>query len=360
MYGKTRYLYQNLITAASMLTPDSQATGFLCGTEKIQGEGIAILRSGGSFSGSDNLRYTVQIDSVSAGNDVGQATFHWKTSDTAAGTWEATGVTTSTSLITLSSGVKVVWIAGDGTSNDCELLDTWIFDAEAIYSPANLIDLNRHTWFRSDSTYNIVVDLGSAQQIEAFLLLDHNLTSGGSATLQGNTADSWSSPAYSQALTVADPLLYYLDQTYRYWRLVVTDATISYFEAAGLYLGDYLELSRNAQWDTPRNYGAIITGEVSQTGVQRRKIHAEQAKLTLSYPQTLLNADVNSLIAMREALLHADTGVVDPVFVNLFNDETDTTWLMDWQNIDNFARNYFRYMLNSASLELTEVVQTRV
>ena len=149
MYGALRFLYNslNLIPDSDAITPSSQATGIVGGTEKTVGMGTATMFAVGSFSGTSSLTYTVQIDDVSAGQDIGNATFRWKTSATATGTWEASAQTTATSLTTLSNGVQIAFIAGTG--DDFELWDTWEFEASAIYRKSNLLDLNRHRVWRS-------------------------------------------------------------------------------------------------------------------------------------------------------------------------------------------------------------------
>ncbi|MBW2619285.1 MAG: hypothetical protein JRC92_10465 [Deltaproteobacteria bacterium] len=109
-------------------------------------------------------------------------------------------------------------LAGATASTDSE---------DASYPFANLFDLNHNTAWRSvDLDVWLKADLKSAQQVTSTALLDHNLTSGATITLEANSTDSWVSPAYSQVLTWTEGhLVLSLDQTYRWWRLVIDDPT---------------------------------------------------------------------------------------------------------------------------------------
>jgi len=356
-YGQLRFLYDNRVTSLDMITPGSQATGIVSGGQKTIGTESAILVAVGSYSGAEDLLYTVQIDSTTPGVSVGQATFRWRTSETASG-WEASGVTTSSTLLTLNYGVKIAWQSGDG--NDFAVGNTWIFNANAIFGPGRLIDHERNTIFRTGSTYTVVIDLGSAQQITAFALLDHNVTTGGTFTLQANTSDSWGSPAYSQVVTIQDPMYLYLDETYRYWRLVPVDGAISYFEAGELFLGQYTELEKcNADWGAVQTNGYVLYSNNSYTGLQRRKAYAKQRKLNLSFPLTS-NTDIDTITTMQDALVDLETGEVNPLLVHLYYDEADKLYYMDWDNINAWGVEFFRVGWNNMTMQFTEQVKSRI
>jgi len=359
-FGPTRFLFDNFITAASMITADSQASGVVSGTAKTQGaNGVAVMVATGAFSGTSALRYTVQIDGLGTG-EVGSSTFRWKTSDTAAGTWEATGITTSATPVTLNNNVQIFHVGGTGA--DFELNDTTIFEAIASFSTSNLIDRDRNTVFRSGVTFNIEFNLGSARSMKALILLNHNLTAATSTvTLQANTSSSWGAPPYEEVLTITDPLIFYFDETYQYGRLKITDGAISYVEIAQIFLGDYLELTHNAKWQTPRTYGYNLIGESNEAGINRRKLYTQQARISLEYP-ILIYTDIDDLITMQEALTHQDTtGIIDRLFLHLFSDNVnDGVWLVDWENIDVVTKIYQYLLHGSITLEFAEQVKTRV
>lgn len=111
-------------------------------------------------------------------------------------------------------------------------------------------------WRTTDvSSENIVFDLGAATTLTCFAIFNFNFTSGATITLQGNASDSWGSPSYSQALTIATNadgnvikrIVFFLDEEYRYWRLLMVDSgnTDGYLEVGRIVAGSYYEPSRN-------------------------------------------------------------------------------------------------------------------
>ncbi len=489
-YGPLRFLYENAITAASMVSPSSQAYGVIGGAEMSAGTGGASLYAAGDYTAEEDLLYIVQIHDVSGGNDIGQALYRWRTSNTAGGSWEASSVATSTTLTLLDNGVKVAWEAA-ASGNDLEDLDTWKFSAYSSYSPAYLIDRKRDTFWRSgaleqltnggfgsvttgwgatsctldsiaggesgncleltrtggstqsfsqtitttagteyilkayiksgssgDEAFSIAVngigsqagtssstwtqttytfvatgasqlifltkstatagtmlfdtvsclerpalrfDLGSAQALTTCILQDHNLTSSAVLKLQGHTSDVWTSPSYTNTISIADPIIEYFTETYQYWRLYVEDDdnTDGYVEFGSGYLGTYLQLAiTNAQWGSPRTYGYTTQEGSLASGVLRRFAWARQVGLALQFSGVVTNADIASLVAMQETLIDVDTGIILPLFVHQFSDESDTLFLMDWTNIQSLVRQYRTNTVNElAALEFAEVVK---
>jgi hypothetical protein len=143
-------------------------------------------------------------------------------------------------------------------------LDTW--DAATVTGssqantdlvPANVLHDHVSKLWRTTgkASENIVFDLGAATNITVFSMFTFNLTASATVTLQANTADSWGSPAYSQALTIATDadgnvlqrLVYFLDQTYRYWRVTFADSgnAASYLQIGRIAAGTYYEPPRN-------------------------------------------------------------------------------------------------------------------
>ena len=232
----------NFVASAS-LSVSSQAEGIV-GYPLKEGLGAAAAVSDGSYTGSGGVLYRLEIDSVSAGKEIGQATFRWKRSDSASG-WEESGRATSESVAVLDRGVKVRWIGGTG--DDLELGDRWIIETNTPFGPAGLADLNRDTAFRSgglDGPTWIRADLGSAKRVRACFIMDHNFTSEAALTLQANGTDEWTTPAYEQSLTHHEAKIgLFLDQTYRYWRLTAADASNpdGYLEIGEFFLGQGLD-----------------------------------------------------------------------------------------------------------------------
>lgn len=79
----------------------------------------------------------------------------------------------------------------------------------------------------------VKLDLGAATRLTCFAAVAGNWTASATLTLQGNATNAWGAPSYSQVLPVAlnadgvpwRHLVYFLDQTYRWWRLLWDDPT---------------------------------------------------------------------------------------------------------------------------------------
>lgn len=367
MYGALRFLYNNLVTA-DMITLSSMANGKVSGVKKV-GTGVATLEVSGDYQGVEDLLYTVEIDSVAGGAEVGSATFKWRTSETAAGSYEETGALTRTSPVyPLSAdgrgtGLSIAFTGGVG--DDCVLEDYWKWIARSVYGPERLLDRNRMTCWRStgDSSESIIINLGSAQDIYAFIIQDHNITSGATVKLQANTSDSWTTPAYSNTFTtISDPLFLYLDQEYQYWRVLVEDASNpdGYIEIGNLFLGSYLELEQaNACWGSSATEGYNLQSNISEAGVFRRYAYGSQLSLALDFGELISNEDVDNFIALQTALVDASAKTVKPLWVHLFSDDADDfMYLMDWENLGAWTHSYFAYLLNSGvQMNLKEVAK---
>lgn len=359
-YGKQRFLNNNLITDSSMITASSQSAGLISGVTTAA-TGTAVWASSGSYTGAEDLLVTIEIDSVTAGKEIGQATFSWKTSATVSG-WEATGVTTSATAISLGSdGKKIAWTAGSG--NDFELGDSGVFWCYSSFGPANMLDLDRDTYWLStgDTSENLVINFGAAETVEAVAIADHNLTSGATVTLQANTSDAWVTPAYTQALTVADIISFYLSEEYQYWRLVFADSSNpdGVIQIGEIYLGEYTELTAEwarPAWGTGIDFQRNLIENKSETGRRAQRIWSIQRTFTLNY-EALDDTDEAALYAIWSDCFSLVTGAVRPLFVHYFYDEADT--LMLCRFVSDYQRIYQRYGFNRVQLQFEEVAKTR-
>ena len=133
-----RFLYNNLISE-SMFTVSSVRTGLVSNALK-DGSGSATITTAGNYSGTTDLEYLVQIDSIAGGAEVGQATFKWSDGG---GSFDASGVTTDSSPITLNNGVTIAFTSGTGA--DFVVGDKWYFKGINNFSAGKMVDLNRDT-----------------------------------------------------------------------------------------------------------------------------------------------------------------------------------------------------------------------
>lgn len=145
-----RFLINNLADTGDIddITASSQGSGTVRSPKKT-GTGTASMTPSGSYIGAANLLYTVQCDT--AGSVDGAATFRWKTSDTAAGSWEASGVSATSSATSLSNGIDVTFSSGT-----LVLSDRWQFYAYAEYGPGKLFMNDRDTFWKSESWETLI------------------------------------------------------------------------------------------------------------------------------------------------------------------------------------------------------------
>lgn len=360
MYGAHRFLYNNAITAASMLTVSSQRSGVVTGAAK-EGTGSAQMQSYGQYSGESDLMLLVQIHDISAGQEIGQALYRWRTSETALGAWEASDITTHSTASTLTAGVKIQFVTGTG--DDFENLDKWQFRALATWGPARMLNLDRGTVFQTDdsTSVTIVIDLGTPVNITACVLFGHNLTDDATVTLQAHTSDSWGAPSYSQALSVsADmPVTQYLDEEYCYWRMVISDAANpdGYVEIGNLYLGTYMELAvETADWGSSEELLFHQAEVKNEAGEVQEAVYAEQFRYSLSYSD-IGNDDIDLLQTMFRTLRNTSSGKSTPLFFHRFSDIAGDVYLMRISG--SLPRTWSNYLGNSIVLQLEEVVNSR-
>lgn len=351
-----RFLYNNLITAASMITVSSLRNGIVSSALK-SGTGSAVITTSGNFTGTEDLEYTVEIDSIAAGAEVGQATFKW--SDGGGG-WDASGVTTPSVATELNNGVKIAFTTGSGA--DFVVGDKWYFKAINLFNGGKMIEWNRDTRYRSaalSSPNTIIIDLGSAQAIKALILFDHNFTSAATITLEGNSANAWGSPAFSEAVTwTTDKILHYLSatKTYQYWRISITDAanTDLYIEVGEIFLGAYLEPAANFSYGHGRDTSLLFQQESNKYGVKKSLYFNKQKSIKLPFKMITL-ADADNLETMVEALGDRDTGIMKPLYFNEDSSDTTDLWLMELVKMTRTKRPTVYY---DVDLELTEVVKS--
>lgn len=102
-----------------------------------------------------------------------------------------------------------------------------------------------------------VLDCGTAVNPKMFAMWgernsDIKISSTATVRLQGNSADSWSSPGFSQTLTYNEIGMGLFDSSgfgaYRYWRVHLSDVSnvLGYLENSGFYLGDAFVAARGA------------------------------------------------------------------------------------------------------------------
>lgn len=113
----------------------------------------------------------------------------------------------------------------------------------ASFPLSNLNDSRRTKVFRSNSnTDSITFDFGSNRPIDSFVIVDH-ITNGfklSSITLQLNGTNVWTSPAFSQVVTLDNKFgigkINFTEGNYRFARLVLT-STHGFCEVGKIFIG---------------------------------------------------------------------------------------------------------------------------
>lgn len=328
--GQSRFMPVNLITSSTALTASSQAAGLASRPQK-SGAGSSVMTVGGTYSNNENLDYVVKIEST---GDIGTATFKW--SSNGGQSWAATGVGTSTSPVTLSNGLTVSWATGSG--DDVVLDDEWTFKGFHPYHRMYLLDRDRDTeWRSSDAsgTITLSANMGSAQTVNALVLMDHNFTSGATIQLQASAASDFSSLALN--LTVpwqATNLLYYVPSpaAYQYWRLAVTDGSnpTGYLRASELCFSTYIQLTLTYALGDTQGKARMGRREQTLSGKFYGQLNTVVRNYDLSWIR-MSATDRDTMIGIFDSLNNLTTRQVLPVFFNPDSNDLSKISLCEWQ-----------------------------
>ena len=356
--GKARFLSQNLITDATMLSVLSLRPGIVTAALK-EGVGAAGMTPSGNYTGMADKEYIVEIDSIAGGVEVGQATFRWSDGG---GAWNATGVATSAAAISLNESVSIKFTAGSG--DDFALADRWYFKGINLFSPSAMLDLDRDHRYRSAALHapnTITVDFGAAREITALILGDHNFTAGATILLEGDDADTFDSDGGAAQISEAiawseEIILHYLAvaSTKRYWRISVTDGDnpAGYIEIGELFLGSYLELSKNFQNGYSEEMTDLLEANATPYGVERERFFNSRMQFEFSFDR-MPAADVASIRGMLAALRSRSAGTRKPFWFNKDSAAPGDTWLVKTSGLPVRHRTLTHY---DTTLILTEVL----
>lgn len=319
------FLIENRLAGATLaLSSGALAPGVVSGARK-EGVGAATLAAEGPFTGEAERTFLVEIDSVSGGAEVGEATFRWSRDGGAS--FEATGVPTSAAPIALADGVRVRFIGGAG--DDFALLDRWTFKALLPGGFASATDGDPATAMRLASLEDaaLVFDLGEAAPADRLVLHGHNLAAA-TITLEGNDADLWTSPALSVSVPFAAGTIHapFASASHRWWRLRLEDMASADDRAAfaELFLGPGLAP------ETRFRDGAEETHELrevlsrSPAGATRRTAHGAARRFELRW-ETFVPGD---LAALRSAFRAANAPGAGPLF--FFHEDLGEAFLVRW------------------------------
>lgn len=320
---------------------------------------LTALASGTTFSYSHyrDTIFTLEIDSVSAGKEIGQATFRWRSNFTTAGAWEASGVSTS-ALFTPFTCVLAYFTGGTG--NDFELGDRWVFSYYSIYGMPRLSDQRRDTYFEyerkpDDPTFvgsGFWFDAGETVSVNCCALLDIMVTGTITAmdvTVAAYTAPGDAVPLWEHEFSVADivneslhKISYFTAASGRYFKIsIVNTGVFGYqFRLGQLFLGTYRETN------TP-DYGSGISSRDSTSSIK---------DLSLKW-DTMLDSDLATLRDVYDAS-KIDMIYPQPIYLQVFDFDDDSIY---WVKPVGDLQHSFRALgINTVSLAFEEVAKNYV
>jgi hypothetical protein len=348
-----KIMYDNLISDEDYLTASSDRPGIVTNVIK-EGTGGAIMQSLGDYTGNLTNQYTIEIDSIAGGQNVGEATFSWIDSFGNGGD----GILTSTSETSLNYGVSIQFV--ESSSDDFELGDKWYFKAINYYRPGQMINYDRDTRYRSSGLDNpnwIEIDFGSAQSITCFCLIDHNFTDSAIVTLQANdNSDStaWDSPPFEEVLTVDGQTIYkvFSAVSYRYWRLEIDDNgnPDAYIEIGEIFLGNQLTINDYKYGDN-NNRSALLSNDRVRSGVRKIMYHNTNRviSIVLNNPS---ESDRDTLWDLFDSISSKANMQLKPFFLYINS-------ALYYVILDEIPSRSYTYNVFSISLTFDEVLTSR-
>jgi hypothetical protein len=160
-----------------------------------------------------------------------------------AGAWNYIAISASTLVSTWEYFEKTVTINNSTTGLQ---LYVYIASAENVGKLLYVDNLNITPESR------LTIDLYSAKAPQYAALIGHNLSSSAVVKVEANTTSTWTTPAISETMTVADLILYMMTNTtaYRYWSFVFDDYDTNedgYIEIGYATLGDYTQITPSSE-----------------------------------------------------------------------------------------------------------------
>jgi hypothetical protein len=351
------FLFQNLPRDPDQVTPTSARPG-LVGLPAPRAQGAATALSGGEHTGGQDQVFLVEIDSLAAGSEVGQASFRWRRA--ASPGWEASGRPTGTVFQDLADGVRIKWLSGAGA--DFALGDAWTILAMRSQGGAMLLDRDRDTeWVSLGCAHeHLTIDLGQPQAAPALALLDHNFTSAAEIWLLADDGPDWEHPAQARALTPTSPHLVCLtDWSARHWRLTIADPDNpeGCLRASLLHLGGCFSPSRTFRAGYQRSLVAGRSTTVTDAG----KLGGSARGLAQSWQigfRGLTDADLAGFEALFAACHEPASGLLNPlIFIPFLEKPWQCLYCLPATTLSPVQRHLDSHEL---ALQLEEVIKSHV
>lgn len=176
-------------------------------------------------------------------------------------------------------------------------------DNGALTYTADRMRIHSEEWLKNN--------LGSAQNVQAFVIRQHNFSSTATVRIQGNNADAWGAPAVNVSLTLnADIMIYFWSsvQSQQWWRIYITDVDNSdgYVEIGRSFLGTYFQTAVNFKRDYRRRLVDPTDVIISDGGQLSSNEKTKYQTLALTF-EYLSNTDLATLESIWQSRgMHRD------------------------------------------------------
>jgi hypothetical protein len=179
-------------------------------------------------------------------------------------------------------------------------------------------------------------------------------------TLMANESDSWETPTWSQDLSVSTPhLVYFLNQTFRYWRLKLNDPEnpAGALWASLLFLGPYFQPSRAFKQRYVRSTVAGRAVTSTDAGKLAGGVTGLGETFDLSF-SGLTAADLEGFVSLYQAIHDRATGRLSPIFFTPFSETpAETFYCLPGATFSRTQLHLNRYAFE---LNLEEVIISHV
>ena len=138
--------------------------------------------------------------------------------------------------------------------------------------------------------------------------------------------------------------------------LRITDAanTDLYIDIGELFLGDYMELSKNYREGFSRGFDLIFNSKTTPYGVKKKRFFNRQREFNFDF-RNIVAADLTLLETMIDSIASRSTGQLKPFWFNDNSASPSDTWLVDIETVpqDHLSKTFF-----ATQLRLLEVMRS--
>jgi hypothetical protein len=171
-------------------------------------------------------------------------------------------------------------------------------DANYPVANVNVLPVAKPFRFTGKTSENLQIDLGAARVVNLVAILNHNLTSGATVTVNGGSSANPNGGQYTTTISWRefDAFKLITTQTWRYWKLIFADTgnTDAFIQVGYVLIGNASDLTFGF------NYGWSLEDECSSLELESEYGTAHVASL---YYRVLVRLDFDSLTLTEMTVL---------------------------------------------------------